>query len=355
MAPHFLHLVSPFFYLSAICLASSSARSRIPAVIVFGDSTVDTGNNNGIRTTLKSDFLPYGRDFITGKPTGRFCNGRLATDFIAEGLGLGPEVPAFLDPTRTIKDFATAVCFASAGTGLDNATSDVLNVLPLWKELQYFKQYHRHLRQYLGAAAAHRTISEALYILSIGTNDFLENYFLLVTGRYRQFTVGQYQDFLVSLTANFITEIYRLGARKIMLTGLSPIGCLPLERTANLLGAGECNDEYNEVALGHNAKVEAMVAEMRAALPGLWLKVDRIYDVILAMIQNPAQYGFENVGEGCCATGKFELGYLCNKYNLYTCADADKYVFWDSFHPTQRVNRLLADHSLRVTLTDLLE
>ncbi|KAI0488658.1 hypothetical protein KFK09_028497 [Dendrobium nobile] len=354
MAPHFLHLVSPFFYLSAICLASS-ARSRIPAVIVFGDSTVDTGNNNGIKTTLKSDFLPYGRDFITGKPTGRFCNGRLATDFIAEGLGLGPEVPAFLDPTRTIKDFATAVCFASAGTGLDNATSDVLNVLPLWRELQYFKQYHRHLLQYLGVAAAHRTITEALYILSIGTNDFLENYFLLVTGRYRQFTVGQYQDFLVSLTANFITEIYRLGARKVMLTGLSPIGCLPLERTANLFGMGECNDEYNEVALEHNAKVEAMVAQMRAALPGLWLKVDRIYDVILGMIQNPAQYGFENVGEGCCATGKFELGYLCNQYNLHTCANADKYVFWDSFHPTQRVNRLLADHSLRITLKDLLE
>jgi hypothetical protein len=31
-----------------------------------------------------------------------------------------------LDPAYTIADFATGVCFASAGTGYDNATSDVL-------------------------------------------------------------------------------------------------------------------------------------------------------------------------------------------------------------------------------------
>ncbi|KAK8913652.1 GDSL esterase/lipase [Platanthera zijinensis] len=67
------------------------ATTSIPAIIVFGDSTVDTGNNNFVKTALRSNFKPYGRDFIAGKPTGRFCNGRLATDFMAEALGLGEE------------------------------------------------------------------------------------------------------------------------------------------------------------------------------------------------------------------------------------------------------------------------
>jgi hypothetical protein len=93
---------------------------------VFGDSTVDTGNNNQIPTIAKSNFEPYGRDFLGGRPTGRFSNGRVASDFISEAFGLKPTLPAFLDSTYNISDFATGVCFASAGTGYDNATSEVV-------------------------------------------------------------------------------------------------------------------------------------------------------------------------------------------------------------------------------------
>lgn len=102
------------------------ASSKVPAVIVFGDSSVDAGNNNKIATVLKSNFRPYGRDFDGGHPTGRFCNGRIPPDFIAEAFGVKSSIPAYLDPMFSIQDFATGVCFASAGTGYDNKTSDVL-------------------------------------------------------------------------------------------------------------------------------------------------------------------------------------------------------------------------------------
>lgn len=105
--------------------------AKVPAVIVFGDSSVDAGNNNQLQTVLKSNFRPYGRDFFGGKATGRFSNGRVPPDFISESYGLRPYVPAYLDPAYNISDFATGVCFASAGTGYDNATSDVLVSLSL--------------------------------------------------------------------------------------------------------------------------------------------------------------------------------------------------------------------------------
>ena len=57
-------------------------NETVPAFIVFGDSIVDTGNNNYIDTLVKCDFRPYGRDFIGGKPTGRFCNGKVTSDFL---------------------------------------------------------------------------------------------------------------------------------------------------------------------------------------------------------------------------------------------------------------------------------
>lgn len=103
-----------------------SAGSKVPAVIVFGDSSVDAGNNNFIPTVARSNFEPYGRDFEGGKPTGRFSNGKIPTDFISEALGVKSCIPPYLDPKYKISDFATGVTFASAATGYDNATSDVL-------------------------------------------------------------------------------------------------------------------------------------------------------------------------------------------------------------------------------------
>lgn len=52
------------------------------AVFSFGDSILDTGNNNYIISLSKSNFPPYGRDFQGGKPTGRFSNGKVPSDLI---------------------------------------------------------------------------------------------------------------------------------------------------------------------------------------------------------------------------------------------------------------------------------
>ncbi len=54
----------------------------VTAIISFGDSTVDTGNNNYFVNLGKADFPPYGRDFPGGVATGRFCNGKLVADYI---------------------------------------------------------------------------------------------------------------------------------------------------------------------------------------------------------------------------------------------------------------------------------
>ncbi|XP_054797838.1 GDSL esterase/lipase At2g42990-like isoform X2 [Prosopis cineraria] len=279
-----LLLVTVHFVIVAHC------NNKVPAVIVFGDSTVDSGNNNRIATVLKSNFRPYGRDFQGGRPTGRFCNGRMPSDFISEAFGIKPYVPAYLDPSYSIKDFATGVCFASAGTGYDNATSDVLNVIPLWKELEYYKEYQAKLRDYLGVEKANKVISEALYLMSLGTNDFLENYFLLPTRRL-QFSVPQYQDFLVDIAHDFITRLYHLGARKLSLTGLVPIGCLPLERTVNILGNHECDHKYNDVALEFNKKLDSMLTRLSKELPLLKAVSANAYDFVNDIITKPSSYG----------------------------------------------------------------
>jgi hypothetical protein len=78
-----------FFLFSAFAVfCTTEAVIKIPgnetlsAVIIFGDSIVDTGNNNDLNTIAKCNFLPYGRDFNGGMPTGRFSNGKVPSDLL---------------------------------------------------------------------------------------------------------------------------------------------------------------------------------------------------------------------------------------------------------------------------------
>lgn len=346
---HFLRIAAIWLFLAQLFQHLTRINAKVPAIIVFGDSTVDAGNNNQLSTILKSNFEPYGRDFYGHKPTGRFSNGRLATDFISQGFGLKP-IPAYLDPTQTIKDFATGVCFASAGAGYDNVTSDVLSVLPLWKQLEYYKTYQKQLQHYLGTQKAKNVLNEALYGISLGTNDFLQNYYAPRV-RTSQMTVDKYQEFLVGIAKNFLMELYQLGARKVLITGLPPMGCLPLERTTNIMYGSQCREEYNVVAKEFNVKLANLAMNLNKQLSGMQLVFSNIYDIFLEMIEKPSAFGFQNAAIACCASGLFEMSYLCDRYNPLTCTDASNYVFWDSFHPTEKTNSIIASYVTKMFLS----
>lgn len=60
------------------------------AFFVFGDSLVDNGNNNYLATTARADSPPYGIDYPTRRPTGRFSNGLNIPDFISWVQYLSP-------------------------------------------------------------------------------------------------------------------------------------------------------------------------------------------------------------------------------------------------------------------------
>nr|CAD1818943.1 unnamed protein product [Ananas comosus var. bracteatus] len=71
-------------------------QTKIPAVFAFGDSIIDPGNNNHLKTLIKCNFPPYGKDFIGHQPTGRFSNGKIPTDLLVSGLGIKELLPPYL-------------------------------------------------------------------------------------------------------------------------------------------------------------------------------------------------------------------------------------------------------------------
>ena len=64
-----------------LALGLVSAQPR--AFFVFGDSLVDSGNNDFLATSARADAPPYGIDYPTHKPTGRFSNGLNIPDLIS--------------------------------------------------------------------------------------------------------------------------------------------------------------------------------------------------------------------------------------------------------------------------------
>ncbi|CAN1286245.1 GDSL esterase/lipase APG [Linum perenne] len=98
-------------------------ETLVPGLIIFGDSGVDVGNNNYLPTHFKANYPPYGRDFVTHHPTGRFCNGKLVTDITGETLGFKTYPPAYLSPNAKGKNLLTGVNFASAASGFDDKSA----------------------------------------------------------------------------------------------------------------------------------------------------------------------------------------------------------------------------------------
>ncbi|VAI16680.1 unnamed protein product [Triticum turgidum subsp. durum] len=296
---------------------SGATAGKVPAIIVFGDSTVDSGNNDYIPTVARGNFPPYGRDFEGGVATGRFTNGRLVTDFMSEALGLASSVPAYLDGSYTVDQLASGVSFASGGTGLDAMTAKIASVISISQQLEYFKEYKERLKQAKGQAV---------------------------------YTPTDYASYLVGLAEDAVRQAYELGARKVMLGGIPPFGCVPAARTLNREAPGECNEEYNRVALRYNAGIRDAVVRLGAELAGARVVYLDVYDVPSAIFASPSEYGFENVARGCCGTGLIETTVLCGMDEAFTCQDADKYVFFDSVHPSQRTYKLLADEIIKTTL-----
>ncbi|KAK4345053.1 hypothetical protein RND71_035229 [Anisodus tanguticus] len=345
----FIVLLLLFFMLEAPIQAQG--KSLVSAIFIFGDSTADPGNNNYITTPFKSNFSPYGRDFMNHAPTGRFTNGMLANDFFARYVGVKDYVPPYLDPSLSIEELKTGVSFASAGSGFDPLTPTISNVISLSKQLEYFKEYQEKMEAAIGKNQTQNLIKEALFVVSAGTNDFVVNYNTLPIRR-TSYTLSAYTNFLLQHVQLFLQELLDQGARKIGVVGLPPMGCLPMVITLHSDDAftkRDCIDFFSSIARDYNSKLQSKLnaTQIRFANLGSRIAYMDIYGPVVDMILGH-KYDFEKANRGCCGTGLLEVTFMCNP-NSDVCPDPSKYVFWDSIHPTEKTYYLVSQ-SLQPTI-----
>ncbi|WCJ32313.1 GDSL esterase/lipase At1g23500 [Euphorbia peplus] len=311
-------------FMMIVFMLPCTSKAAISAVLAFGDSILDTGNNNLLMTASKCNFPPYGISLPTKRPTGRFGNGRVFSDVLSEKIGLKPMIPAFLSPTLKDADLPTGVCFASGGSGLDDLTANVQGVVPIGRQVNNFKQYAARLTKAVGDAKAKEIIANALFLISSGNND------LGITFTFRlrpMLTLTAYTDKLMPLAQDLVKQLYALGARKIGYMGVLPLGCLPGNRAA----AGElfCNEFLNSGSQMFNTKLQSALAAVAPTLAGADVFYIDVYAPLLDVIQNFRKYGFTHPGIGCCCVG------------ITPCPDVTKNVFWDIAHPTEKAYQIM--------------
>lgn len=85
--------------------------------------------------------------------------------------------------------------------------------------------------------------------------------------------------------------LYELGARKIGIAGLAPLGCCPSQITKYNLTSGGCVEFLNEVTKQFNTGLKKMLTGLREELKDLHIVYSNLYDPILDAINNPAKYG----------------------------------------------------------------
>ncbi|KAL2481317.1 GDSL esterase/lipase [Abeliophyllum distichum] len=317
----------------------------VPALCILGDSVVDVGNNNNLQTLIKANFPPYGRDFFTHKPTGRFCNGKLATDFTAEYLGFTSYPPAYLSQEARGKNILNGVNFASAASGYFDRTAQLYRAVTLTQQLSYYKEWQSKVVSLVGKDKANAIFSGGIHLVSAGSSDFIQNYYINPMLN-RAYSPDQFSDILLKSYYTLVQNMYDLGVRRIGVTTLPPTGCLPAAITLFGSGSNQCVSRLNQDAVSFNNKLNNTSRNLKSTLPGLKLVVFDIYNPLLELISKPTDNGFFESRRACCGTGTIETSFLCNARSVGTCSNATQYVFWDGFHPSESANEKLAQSLL---------
>ncbi|XP_043711417.1 GDSL esterase/lipase At1g71250-like [Telopea speciosissima] len=338
------------------CLSSGGGgvvgAPLVPAMFVFGDSSVDNGNNNFLSSIAKSNYMPYGIDFYQG-PTGRFSNGRTVVDMLGEMLGL-PYVPPYADPTTSGARILGGVNYASAAAGILEETGRHYGErYSLNKQVLNFEDTLNQLRSQINPSYLPQFLAKSIAVMVFGSNDYINNYLLpsLYSTSY-YYNPKDFANLLLNHYARQLLALYNVGLRKFLLPGIGPLGCIPNQLATGKAPPGRCVSYVNEIVGMFNEGLRSLVDQLNSYHPGAIFVYGNTYGAMGDTLNNPATYGFSVTNRGCCDMGIDLAQITCLPLSI-PCTDRNQYIFWDAFHPTQAVYAILAQRAFSGPLSDI--
>ncbi|KAK9735277.1 hypothetical protein RND81_04G195600 [Saponaria officinalis] len=320
--------IYPIFILlnSIYNLPRSHGTSQVPCLFIFGDSLSDSGNNNHLASLAKANYPPYGVDF-PGGPTGRFTNGRTTIDLIGDLLGLDSYIQPFSN--RSHVEYAKGVNYASGSAGIQKETGfQVGQRIWMDKQMEHHKEIVNKIRNDMGDNQAIMHLNKCLYSVYVGSNDWMINFFGGGSMKYK-LSANSFGDALISQLTQQLTTLYNFGARKVIVFGLGPLGCLP-----PISPMGVCSPFANAIIERWNNKLKTMVMTFNSQYSDarfIWINSINIISNDLRGL------GLRVRTTPCCQA----LTISCVPLSI-PCKTRSDHAYWDCAHPTEAANKVLA-------------
>ncbi|KAK7306433.1 hypothetical protein VNO77_44373 [Canavalia gladiata] len=302
---------------------------QVPCLFIFGDSLSDNGNNNLLITSAKANYKPYGIDYPDGS-TGRSTNNRNSIDIIGQLLGFNKSIPPFVNIVGS--DIMKGVNYASSSAGiLDESGSNLGARLSLNTQIRN----HRITVDRIGIRVgdiekAKEYINKCLYYMNIGSNDYINNYFLDWSPTRRIYSLEEYTEILIDRYSRSLQDLYEYGARKFVIVGTGFLGCT-LQAISTRGTNGSCVEEMNNASFIFNDKLKDLVDQVNS-------NSSDMKSIFVNMASTTLYEGPRVSNASCCPT----MGDGRCVRNQKPCQNRTDYVFWDATHPTDVVNEKIA-------------
>ncbi|KAJ4753690.1 GDSL esterase/lipase [Rhynchospora pubera] len=342
---HFTPRMIAFVFVGLSFMSALCSGTEFPTVFVFGDSLLDPGNNDYIITLSRANHPPNGIDFPNQVPTGRFTNGRTIVDIIGNEVGFTGFLPPYLAPNTTGRVVLQGVNYASGASGILKETGALFGGrIELDEQIDYFANTKKYIISILGTQNAANLIGKAIFTVSMGSNDFLNNYLIPILSEPKRALIPPdvFVDKLISKYSFQLTRLYSMGAHKIVVVNVGPIGCIPYVKDILNLGRYGCLEIANQIVQRFNERLKDLVAELSTNLKGSLFVYADAYRIVNDIYTNYKRYGFDVPDAACCYLLGHHGGILpCGPGPVKVCADRSKYIFWDAYHPSEAANVII--------------
>lgn len=280
--------------LTAVALAAATSAQAYTQIVAFGDSLSDNGNLFDLMAqyNVATPASPYFE--------GRFSNGQVAVEVMAQQLGLSLDDRAYGG--------------ATTGTGNKTAT-------PILDATGMTSQVNKYLSEKSNAVDA-----EALYFVWGGGNDVFK---LLDSAT--PITTESVSLVLVQARANYegmIRSLDDAGAQHFFLPTLPDLGASGL----GIAGGATLQGALHQISVAFNQGLAFTANKLEAEL-GLDITLFDVYPSFLAVTQQIVDAGGTPIQP--CWTGNY------SGTGGTLCADPDQHVLFDKVHPTAYVHSYL--------------
>ena len=271
--------------------AQAGAQEPFSEFIVFGDSLSDTGN-----VFIASSFgVPASPPYFDG----RFSNGPVGVERIADQLGLPAPLPSIIGGTN----FAWGGAETGPGFGTFSGTPN------LGTQIEFF------------FGDGNTLDGDELIAVNGGGNDAFA--FLFTDG-----LAGNDPATAAENIADHVAILALAGGEVFLVPNIGPIGQIPLFRGTPL------EDDADDWGMMFNNLLEVELDDLEEAL-GITILQPDAAELFEQVLDDPDEFGLTNVTDPACPP--------CAGLPGDIVPNPENYLFWDSVHPTAVAHEIFGD------------